>query len=114
MHQRPTDTPEQVLIAPKEKAPADHDAVDETGHALIALLQEAANLSTEHFDRAMSTAHKLSVQVRASEDRIKQLQAEVEHFRDRAVRAERWLQVIQKEIEEKLIAPMASERPSLH
>jgi len=45
------------------------------------------------------------MQLRAAEDRINQLEAEVELLRDRAVRAERWLQTIQKEIEEKLIAP---------
>jgi endonuclease YncB( thermonuclease family) len=45
------------------------------------------------------------MQLRAAEDRINQLEAEVELLRDRAVRAERWLLTIQKEIEEKLIAP---------
>src|SRR5262252_4187125 len=40
--------------------------------------------------------------------KIEQLQAEVELFRDRAARAERWLQTIQKEIEEKLIAPRSA------
>jgi hypothetical protein len=62
------------------------------------------------------TRHKLSMQLRAAEDRINQLEAEVELLRDRAVRAERWLQIIQKEIEEKLIAPRsanATEQTSL-
>ena len=40
-----------------------------------------------------------------AEEQINQLEAEIALFRDRAVRAERWLQTIQKEIEEKLIAP---------
>jgi hypothetical protein len=43
--------------------------------------------------------------------RINQLETEIEHFRDRAIRAETWLQLIQREIEEKLIAPMATTRP---
>jgi len=56
------------------------------------------------------------MELRAAEDRISQLEAEVELFRDRAVCAERWLQTIQKEIEEKLIAPRsanATEQSSL-
>jgi len=75
------------------------------------------NLSNENCDRAMKLAHKLSMQLRAAEDRINQLEAEVELFRDRTVRAERWLQTIQKEIEEKLIAPRsanATEQTSPH
>ena len=56
------------------------------------------------------------MELRAAEERISQLEAEVELFRDRAVRAERWLQTIQKEIEAKLIAPRsanATEQTSL-
>ena len=45
------------------------------------------------------------MELRGAQDRINQLEAEVELFRDRAARAERWLQTIHKEIEEKLIAP---------
>jgi hypothetical protein len=90
--------------------------VEEAGQAIIAKLQKAAELSNENCDRAMKLAHKLSMELRAAEDRINQLEAEVELFRDRAVRAERWLQTIQKEIEEKLIAPRsanATEQTSL-
>jgi len=58
--------------------------------------------------KTMKLAHKLSMQLRAAEERISQLEAEVELFRDRAVRAEGWLQTIQKEIEEKLIAPRSA------
>ena len=82
--------------------------VEEAGEAIIAKIQQAADLSNENCDRAMKLAHKLSMQLRAAEDRINQLEAEVELLRDRAVRAELWLQTIQKEIEEKLIAPRSA------
>jgi uncharacterized protein YlxW (UPF0749 family) len=82
--------------------------VEEAGEAIIAKIQKAADLSNENCDRAMKLAHKLSMQLRAAEDRVNQLEAEVELLRDRAVRAERWLQTIQKEIEEKLIAPRSA------
>jgi chromosome segregation ATPase len=51
----------------------------------------------------MSLAHKLSMELRAAEDRTQQMAREVEHWRDRAARAEQWLQTIQQEIEEKLL-----------
>jgi cell fate (sporulation/competence/biofilm development) regulator YmcA (YheA/YmcA/DUF963 family) len=52
----------------------------------------------------MALVHKLSSELQATKDRIGQLQADVERFRDRAAGAEKWLQLIQKEIENKLIA----------
>jgi hypothetical protein len=51
----------------------------------------------------MSLAHKLSMELRAAEDRTQKMAREVEHWRDRAARAEQWLQTIQQEIEEKLL-----------
>jgi predicted nucleic acid-binding Zn-ribbon protein len=48
------------------------------------------------------------LELRAAEDRINQLESEVQLFRDRAARAEQWLQTIHKEIEEKLIAPRSA------
>jgi hypothetical protein len=48
------------------------------------------------------------MQLRAAEDRITQLEAEVALFRDRATRAEGWLQTIHSEIEQKLIAPRSA------
>ena len=84
------------------KSPA---PVEEAGEAIVAKIQRAAELANETCDRAMKLAHKLSMDLRAAEDRINQLEAEVQLFRDRSARAEGWLQTIYKEIEEKLIAP---------
>jgi chromosome segregation ATPase len=53
------------------------------------------------------------MELRAAEERITQLEAEVEHLRDRATRAERWLETIKREIEGKLIVPMEANRPQL-
>lgn len=109
MNQNGIDIPEQAPeFAPNEPPRSHGTLVEEAGEAIIAKIQKAADLSNENCDRAMKLAHKLSMQLRAAEDRINQLEAEVELFRDRAVRAERWLQTIQKEIEEKLIAPRSA------
>jgi len=109
MDENGADTPEQVLkIVPKERSRSYAPLVEEAGEAIIAKIKKAADLSNENCDRAMKLAHKLSMQLRAAEDRINQLEAEVELFRHRAVRAEYWLQTIQKEIEEKLITPRSA------
>jgi len=109
MDENGADTPEQVLkIVPKERSRSYAPLVEEAGEAIIAKIKKAADLSNENCDRAMKLAHKLSMQLRAAEDRINQLEAELELLRARAVRAERWLQAIQKEIEEKLIAPRSA------
>ena len=106
MSERRADTPEQVLnFVPKEWPNSYGAQVEEVGQAIVTKVQRAADLSNENCDRALALAHKLSMQLRTAEDRISQLESEVELFRDRAARAERWLQTIQKEIEEKLIAP---------
>jgi exonuclease VII small subunit len=102
-------TPEQVIAFAPKGGPRSHGTlVEEAGEAIVAKIQKAADLSNENCDRAMKLAHKLSMKLRAAEDRINQLEAKVELLRDRAVRAERWLQTIQKEIEEKLIAPRSA------
>ena len=109
MDENGADTPEQVLkFLPKERPRSYAPLVEEAGEAIIAKIQKAADLSNENCDRAMKLAHKLSMQLRAAEDRINQLEAEVKLFRDRAARAEGWLRIIHKEIEEKLIAPRSA------
>src|SRR5262245_2335995 len=109
MDENRTDTPEQVIkFEPKERPRSYGTPAEEAGQAIIAKIQKAAERSNENCDRAMALAHKLSMELRAAEDRINQLEAEVALFRDRAARAEGWLQTIHKEIEEKLIAPRSA------
>jgi hypothetical protein len=106
-----TNTPEEVLqYASKGKPRIAGDPMDRSGHAIVALLQRAAELTNDEWGRARSEADALSHQLQAAEDRINQLESQVEDFQDRAVRAESWLQSIQREIEETLIAPTAPTR----
>jgi len=109
MSEHRAETPEQVLKFVTKEWPNSHGAhVEGVGLAIVTKIHRSAELSNENCDRALTLAHKLSMQLRTAEDRISQLEAEVEHFRDRAARAERWLQTIQNEIEEKLIAPRSA------
>jgi hypothetical protein len=107
------DLPEVVEFAPKEGPRDDYEKIDVSAHAVNTLLKEAADISKENVDRVMTVAHKLSIELRAAEDRISQLEAEIERLEIRATRAEQWLKVINKEIEDKLIAPMEANRLEL-
>ena len=77
---------------------------------MIALLQKAAGIAEENIERAMTVAHRLSLELRTAEDRIRELEGEVERLESRATRAEQWLGAIKKEIEDTLIAPMKASR----
>jgi hypothetical protein len=79
------------------------DALDQSGQAIVTLLQQAASLSNQQCECAMNMAHKLSIQLRAAEDRNRDLQAERDQLQDHAERAEEWLRRVYHEIEEKLI-----------
>lgn len=70
------------------------------GRTIVALLQKAADMANEDCKRAMDLAHKLSFQLRASEERLREAEAEAAHFRDRAARAEAWLVRIHNEVEQ--------------
>ena len=91
-----THTPDKpaviVPLAPVSKGQADTNIVaDDSGRAIVALLQKAAEMAKEDCARAMDLAHKLSSQLRAAEERASELEAEAVHFRNRAARAEEWL-----------------------
>ncbi len=90
-----------VPFAPTPKGQADANVVaDDSGRTIVALLQKAADMAKEDCARAMDLAHKLSFQLRASEERLREAEAEAAHFRDRAARAEQWLLRIHNEVEQ--------------
>jgi hypothetical protein len=89
----------QFAPAPRPQADA-HMVADDSGRTIIAMLQKAADMAKEDCARAMDLAHKLSFQLRAAEERARDLEAEAAHFRDRAARAEAWLMRIHKEVEQ--------------
>jgi hypothetical protein len=58
--------------------------VDESGRSILGMLQKAADMAKEDSARAMDIAYKLSLQLRAVEERAK---AGTNHHRRRRVRA---------------------------
>ncbi len=106
MVERTQDVPEEVRkFAPKQQPRPPGDPTDMAGQALVAMLQHAANISDDHCNEALTVVDKLYAELRSAEDRIRQLEAEIEFHRNRAARGESWLRRIQEEVEENLIAP---------
>src|ERR1700745_3841366 len=98
-------TPPEVLDFSATQEVLGGDPIDRLGQDLVALLQEAAKASNEKVERAVSMAHKLSIQLRGAEDRIAQLDGhvaqlrrELEHLQGRAGRAEGWLERVKQEV----------------
>jgi hypothetical protein len=73
---------------------------DDAGNGILALLHKAAESANEDCVRAMELARKLSVQLRHAEQRAHELEAEANHFRERAATAENWLLRIHSEVEQ--------------
>jgi hypothetical protein len=79
------------------------DQLDKAGQTILQLLHRAAGVADENSRHALETAQKLSHQLRAAEDRIAELEAEVTAHRDRAERAEQWLHRVYTEIEDRFL-----------
>jgi hypothetical protein len=105
-------TAEIVPFAPIPEGQSNANIVaDDSGRAIVALLQKAAEMAKEDCARAFDLAHKLSSQLRAAEESARELEAEAAHFCNRAARAEEWLQHIHNEIEQALFQKKDRFRP---
>jgi hypothetical protein len=102
--QGPIESEQLLDNAAKQKRRVDNP-IDQFGDVIVVMLQKAAELLNDNCARPRTIANELFRQLQATEDRISELETEIEHFRDRAFRAETWLQRLQREIKEKLIAP---------
>jgi hypothetical protein len=77
--------------------------LDKAGQTILQLLHRAAGVVENNNRQALETAQKLSHQLRSAEDRIAELEAEVESYRERAERAEQWLHTVYTEIENRFL-----------
>jgi hypothetical protein len=87
-------------------APNGEDPLDRTGQEILGLLQRAASIAEKNSQHALGIAHKLSLELRAAEDHIKKLEAELQYYKDRSSRAEDWLRQISAQIEVQFPAPV--------
>lgn len=90
----PPGKPELVIpFAPSGKTESldTADRLDVAGQNVLALLHQAAEISAEDYNHAVNIAQKLSHQLQDAEERVKGLEADLRHYRQRADRAEKWL-----------------------
>jgi cell fate (sporulation/competence/biofilm development) regulator YmcA (YheA/YmcA/DUF963 family) len=94
----------EFAMSRDEDVAASNDAsqLDSAGQAILKLLHKAAGAAEANSRRALETAQNLSSQLRAAEDRIAELEAEVQHYREKSERAEEWLNRIYREIQDRL------------
>jgi DNA repair ATPase RecN len=86
------------------------EIVDRAGNAILGLVGRAADAAAADLKEAREVAEKLADQLRvtrdqlqAAHDQINGLKADVRRYHDRADRAEKWLQQISSEIEQKFL-----------
>ena len=92
-----------IPFASKNAAPDNADQLDRAGQTILKLLHKAAGVAEANSKHALDMAQKLSHQLRASEDRIAELEAEVGIYQDKADRAEQWLHKVYTEIEDRFL-----------
>jgi hypothetical protein len=98
--------------AARNAAPDGIDQVDKAGQTILGLLDKAAGAAEANSQRALEMAQKLSHQLRAAEDRIAELEAEVGMYQEKADRAEQWLHRVYTEIEDRFLRQDAGHRGS--
>jgi hypothetical protein len=91
---------QSVIAIEGNAAPTELDAA---GRAILKLLHKAADVADANSRHAVETAQKLSRQLGEAENRITELEAENQLYREKAEHAEQWLHKISTEIEERLI-----------
>jgi len=98
------ETASVIRFEPNAKSVSDNaDQLDKAGQTILQLLHKAAGVAEDNSRHALEMAQELSQQLRAAEERIAELEAEIDTYRDRADRAEQWLHRVYSEIEDRFL-----------
>ncbi len=97
------DTRRSVIpYAPKgQNTNSETDQLDRVGSAILGLINQAADTTEADLETARESAARLADRLRAAQDRINQLEANVRYYQGRTDRAEKWLHQISSEIEQR-------------
>ena len=79
------------------------EAVEKLGAAIINLLRQGDEIAKQDAEIAFAKAHKVAVELRASEHLTDSLKSQVNALEQRARKAEDWLLQVRQEIEEKFL-----------
>ena len=95
---------EQPNSSAAEQSTSQDGKTDSVGHAILGLLNTAADKAETDAKQVLEAAQKLSGHLDAARGRIADLEVEVRFYREKAERAELWLSRISNEIENRLIS----------
>jgi threonine aldolase len=98
-----TDSVVQLASASKKAAAPGVDQLDSAGQTILQLLNKAANVAEQNSKHAIDMAQKLAHELRAAQQRISELEADVLAYQDQAERAEQWLHKVYTEIEDQFL-----------
>ena len=91
-----------IPYAPQAKnTDREGDQLDRVGHAILGLVNRAADATEADLQAAREAAAKLADQLRAANSRINELTANLRYYQDRTDRAEKWLHQISSEIDQR-------------
>ena len=91
-----------LTYAPKAKnSDTEADQLDRAGHAILGLVSRAADTTEADLRAARDAAEKLADQLRAANNQINELTANLRYYQDRTDRAEKWLYQVSSEIEQR-------------
>ena len=91
-----------IPLAPKLNSRTDAgDPLDRAAQTILGTINRAATTVEASYRQGLEINNKLAAQLRASEQRISELEAKARYYEDRADRAEKWLYQISVEIEQK-------------
>jgi hypothetical protein len=94
-----------------DASPNEIDPVDRAGKTLFRELRLKTAVCEQNFQRAVISAHQASMQTRALENRIEELETECVVVRERAERGEWWLQHLAGEIDRAFLPAERSTLP---
>jgi hypothetical protein len=91
-----------VSLEPKAKVrPEANDPLERAGRLILDMVGKAASAAEVNNQKAIQIAEKLSAQLRAAENQMRELENKARYHEDRADRAERWLYQISVDVEQK-------------
>jgi threonine aldolase len=93
----------QLASASKKASAPGVDQLDSAGQTILQLLNKAANVAEQNSKHAIDMAQKLAHELRAAQQRISELEAEVVAYQNQAERAEQWLHKVYTEIEDRFL-----------
>ena len=88
-----------IPYAPKQKSTASQTDMDRAGNAILEFVKHAGETVEAELQELKEAAEYLADKLRAANDQINDLEADVRRHQARADRAEEWLRQISSEIE---------------